>query len=335
MASVLPTSMTDLRDLPAPGALPALRIAYETAAPSELLAQPNVLAVVGFGRATAPLDHTGYVHVGLDVTHGGEFVEVWRGRAHVQYGRDAQVRWSSDGDYTFAALEIEESAHGGVEGAARHAYELLSAWCRAAPDRHVLRIWNYLDAINSGAGDTERYRQFCAGRAAGMNGLFDAGYPAATAIGRRDGKQLLQLYWLAAREPGVPLENPRQMSAWRYPRQYGPKAPNFARAMRSPAAHPQIYISGTAAIVGHTSHHAHDCLAQLDETLANLESLLGGGGHLGPHCVLKVYLRHAADAHAVRTRLRERLGDTPMLLLLGDVCRAELLIEIDGVHSAR
>ena len=32
----------------------------------------------------------------------------------------------------------------------------------------MLRLWNYLDAINLGDGDDERYRRFCDGRARGM-----------------------------------------------------------------------------------------------------------------------------------------------------------------------
>ena len=33
--------------------------------------------------------------------------------------------------------------------------------------RHLQRIWNYLDDINQGEGDEERYRVFCSGRAKG------------------------------------------------------------------------------------------------------------------------------------------------------------------------
>ena len=47
-------------------------------------------------------------------------------------------------------------------------------------------------------------------------------YPAATAIGRRDGVRVLQIYALTARCAGVQVENPRQVNAWLYPRQYGP-----------------------------------------------------------------------------------------------------------------
>jgi chorismate lyase/3-hydroxybenzoate synthase len=332
-----PTQAGGPFDAPAEATLAPLRIGYEHADAAVVLAQPDVLAVLGFGTDAPQLADPAYLHIGLEPLLAAAPLEVWRGNAPVRRGRDGAIRWSSNGDYVFAALEVDEAEHGGIAAGAQHAYAMLSAWCTANSGRHVLRIWNYLDAINDGAGDDERYRQFCSGRAAGMNGLFAGAYPAATAIGRNDGRRVLQLYWLAARLPGTPLENPRQLSAWRYPRRYGPAAPNFARAMRAPTQCPQLYISGTAAIVGHSSHHAHDSDAQLEETLANLDSLLRSApGHadgLGTGSVLKAYVRRAEDAAQLQARLRELLGtDTSLLLLQGDVCRAELLVEVDGVH---
>lgn len=319
--------------------LPTLHVQYESVAAADALADSAVLAVIGFGGSAPTLTDPRYLRVGLEPLVLPATLEVWRGRGPVECGVDGAIRWTSDGDYTFAAIEVNEIAHGGIAGAARVAYEALSAWCGAHPARHVLRIWNYLDAINTGAGDEERYRLFCAGRAAGMNGQFTAGYPAATAIGLRGSRRVLQMYWLAARQAGAPAENPRQLSAWRYPRCYGPAAPNFARAMRAPTHPPQLYISGTAAIIGHTSHHADDSAAQLGETLANLGSLLARAevndkARFGPRSVWKVYVRHAGDAPMLHGLLRERLGaDTPLLLLHGEVCRAELLVEIDGVQN--
>ena len=46
-------------------------------------------------------------------------------------------------------------------------------------------MWNYLDAINEGDGDAERYRQFCVGRARGLGRPNGKRLPAATAIGRQ------------------------------------------------------------------------------------------------------------------------------------------------------
>jgi chorismate lyase / 3-hydroxybenzoate synthase len=320
-------------------ALPPLRVGYASTSVDCALAESDVLAVIGFGGNAPASQDPRYLRVGLEPLAISPPLEIWRGRGPVECGLEGAIRWASDGDYTFAAIELDEIAHAGITGAARAAYEALGTWCAAHPAWHVLRIWNYLDAINEGRGDDERYRLFCAGRAAGMAGLFAGGYPAATAIGLRDGRRILQMYWLCARHAGVPMENPRQLSSWRYPRRYGPSAPNFARAMRAPTQPPQIYISGTAAIIGHASHHAGDSTAQLEETLTNLNSLLtsaplAAAAHFCPRSAWKVYVRRTQDAPLLHTMLRERLGvDTPLLLLHGDICRAELLVEIDGVQN--
>lgn len=214
-------------------------------------------------------------------------------------------------------------------------------FARAAQHTHVLRIWNYLAAITEGDGDDERYKQFCAGRAAGMEGIFSDEYPAATAIGRLDGQKILQVYWLAARSSGVALENPRQLSAYRYPRQYGPRPPRFARALLAQTQPAQLHLSGTAAVVGHVSQHAGNCAAQLDEIFTNLDVLFRSAAQHGTaadlsRAVLKIYVRNSADRNAVEAGLRTQLpAGTPWLLLYGDVCRAELLVEIDGVVGVR
>jgi chorismate lyase/3-hydroxybenzoate synthase len=165
------------------------------------------------------------------------------------------------------------------------------------------------------------------------------GYPAATAVGKTsDARRSLQVCWLAGREPGVEIENPRQLAAYRYPRCYGPAAPSFSRAMLVPG--PLLLVSGTASIVGHESMHPGDTIAQLHETLDNLDALLRQAAEtaarpvprLGPDSLLKVYLRHANDAAPVVQQLHARLGDgLPLVILAADICRQELLLEIEAV----
>lgn len=322
--------------------LAPLRVAYESAPLAAILGDSDVLAVFGFG-ARAPAAHADprYLRVNLEPSGDAAPFEVWRVRGHVRTQRDGDIAWALDGDYAFGAIEVDEAVHGDIEGAAEFAYRRLVDALGASDTPHVLRIWNYLDAINAGEGDAERYRRFCVGRAAGLaaHGFVDA-YPAATGIGVRDGHRVLQIYWLAARTAGTALENPRQVSAWRYPRQYGIKAPTFARAMRAPTQSAQVYISGTAAIVGHASHHHDDLEAQIDETLANIDSVLAAAqiapaGRLDGGAVLKVYVRRAEDLEPARKLLREKLpASAQPLLLRGDICRSELLIEIDGVQSS-
>ncbi len=315
--------------------LPTLHIGYE----NDVVYDPSVLAVIGFGQHETANDSR-FLNVALEpVTAGESRCEVWRTRDAVTHGTDGAVRWASDSTYSIAIIELDEASHGGIAETARLAYAELIAWVQSSATPNLLRVWNYFDAINEGHDDDERYRQFCGGRAEGLGPAFAGNYPAASAIGTRSGKNIVQVYALASRAPGVAVENPRQCSAWRYPRRYGPTAPGFARAMRAPTQFPQLYISGTAAVVGHESHHAGDIEAQLQETLKNLESLLQSAQSrtaLGKASgdILKVYVRRVEDAAWLQPALRSRLGnDVPLLLLQGDICRAELLLEIDGVHA--
>ncbi|WP_372016791.1 chorismate transformation enzyme, FkbO/Hyg5 family [Pseudoxanthomonas sp. 10H] len=327
-----------------PAAAPGLAFAY---APAETLARQladdRVLAAFGFGDAAPASDDPRWLRVPLaPLGDGPPLIEVWRGEGRVERGRDGDVAWASDGQLLFAALEVDEAASG-IEAAAERAYARMAAFMAGCDTPHLLRIWNYMDAITLGEGDEERYRRFCVGRVAGMGGLEATRLPAATAIGSTDGRRRLQVYWLASREPGTPVENPRQVSAYRYPRQYGPQAPSFARAMLPPAAGAMpLLLSGTAAIVGHASQHSDSVHAQLDETLANIDSVIATARRHAPQLpaspgagsLLKVYVRDRGDAPAVAAHLSERLDPAvPRLLLHAQVCRRELRVEIDGVHG--
>jgi len=311
--------------------------------PSGLLRGDGVLAVFGFGAA-APQRHADprYLHVPLQPHAAVAPFEVWRTDGPIASGRDGEIAWSSNGQLAFGVIEVEEGESGIVEAAA-HAYERLTGFVRDSDTPHLLRIWNYLDAITQGDGDAERYRQFCVGRARGL-GAFDATQlPAATAIGRCDDARVLQIYWLSAAAPGIPVENPRQVSAYRYPRSYGPQPPSFARAMLPPTAHQApLLLSGTASVVGHASQHADALLAQLEETFANFDALLGAArlsqptlpASFGAGTRLKVYVRDRGDLDAVDAALQARFGDrVPRILLHAAICRRELCVEIDGVHG--
>lgn len=313
--------------------------------PQALLGMSETLAVFGFGAlapSSAAIDDPRYLHVPLSpLREAAAPYEVWRSAGPVATGREGAIRYSHDGALMFGVLEWEEP-DGGILHASAHAYAALVAFWRDSDYPHLLRIWNYFDAITLGEGDGERYRQFCVGRVQGLGDVDTRTLPAATAIGSRDGRRVLQVYWLAAREPGLPLENPRQVSAYRYPREYGPQSPTFARALLPPSPRVPLLLSGTASIVGHASRHADSLRAQLDETLTNLDSLLGAARErapmLSPHLDgtsrLKVYVRDAADADAVAAQLEARLGTrVPWLMLHADVCRRELLVEIEGMHG--
>jgi hypothetical protein len=56
---------------------------------------------------------------------------------------------------------------------------------------------------------------------------------------------------------------------------------------------------------------------------------------LGPDSLLKAYVRSAEDGRQVERALAEQLGaGIPTLILAADICRSELLVEIEVVHPA-
>ena len=200
-------------------------------------------------------------------------------------------------------------------------------------------MWSYLPDIHRRVGGLERYRGFCVGRDRAFReaGFVPERFPAATAIGARAGGLLV--YCLAGRTPGQPVENPRQVSAYRYPPRYGPRPPSFARALRLPGAGP-LLVSGTAAVVGHRSCHPGDLAAQLHETLTNLDALACAAGMDGrwrrgeTAPLLKVFLRDPAGLETVAMALERWSHDRARVLFLhGEICREELVIEIEGVLS--
>lgn len=325
--------------------LPRLAVDYVAAdSPLALLAADDTLAVLGFGDSVPQrLQDPRYLHVPLQPHGSAAPYEVWRSGQPVARGRDGEIAWASNGQLAFGVIEVEESASG-IATAAAHAYARLTAFVRDSGTSHLLRIWNYLDAITQGDGDTERYRQFCIGRARGLGDFDPARLPAATAIGRCDDARVLQIYWLAAAAPGTPVENPRQISAYRYPRAYGPQPPSFARAMLPPTAQQlPLLLSGTASVVGHASQHDGALLAQIDETFANFDALLDAARQrqpllpatFGAGTRLKVYVRDRGDLDIVAAALQARFGErVPRILLHAAICRRELCVEIDGVHDS-
>lgn len=330
--------MAAVRPVQHAGATP-LRIHYRQEPADMALARAGTLAAIGFG-GQAEVDDPRHLIVPLHTVDDSQApIEIWQVEGTVRHGRDGDLRWSEGGGYLFVALGVEESAHGGPDPAAQQAYGRLLATLRERGYPCLLRAWNYLADINLGSGDRERYRHFTIGRAHGMADWPTSDFPAATAIGRLDGDTQLLVYALAARQPGQPIENPRQVSAYRYPRQYGPVPPSFARAMRVDTVPATLLISGTASVIGHATAHVGDAAAQATETLRNLDSLVRSAG-LGERlddrgACLKAYVRHREHAPVLRAALTDAgIAPERVLFLHGDICRADLLLEIDGSFVA-
>jgi len=296
---------------------------------------PDTLACISFGGAAAASDDPRRVRVAL-VPLAGADCELWRAEGPVTTGRAGGFGFARSDAVLFGQMPFDGAAD--FSSAVQDAYTRLVGFCAAQGYPQLLRCWNYFGDIHAGAGDAERYRQFCVGRhrALAIASGFEQRLPAATVIGSREPGALV--YFLAAREPGLQVENPRQVPAFKYPRSYSPLPPSFSRAvLKRWNGSEHLFVSGTASVVGHESHHPDNTVAQLQETLMNLRALLEAAdarsGQPWRVASLKAYLRRGEDLAAVRAELAREFGaDAPLLVLQGDICRTDLSVEIEALY---
>lgn len=292
----------------------------------------NVLAVVAFGT---PCDRS-LLSVPMRQLSPAKVAEVWRSDAAVE-------REGKRGDVSFLVADgilFGTICAGGdrpTDAAAFDAYSQIVDAIRAEGYPHLIRAWNHLGGVNVEEDGVERYKRFSAGRHDALTGYgFDrAQFPAASAVGMSESGLLI--YFLASKHAGEQVENPRQVSAYEYPPQYGRRAPSFARAT---IFERQIFVAGTSSVVGHESVHVGDVRAQLDETLANLDVIIGAAAsRRGASASLadlrgaKVYIRNATDYEAISSRLAAAMPHATFLYVESDICRSDLLLEIEGVVS--
>lgn len=290
---------------------------------------------------------------------GSDIGELWQSVGECRAGEQEGIRYRADAHVLYGVLEIDEAdfsanaATSPLQRATEEAYCRIFRLLDAEGYPQLWRVWNYLADINTESpqwGGLERYRQFNAGRQDAFlasRRLTTGSVPAACALGVRSGP--LTIAFMAGRLPAEPLENPRQVSAWNYPADYGPRAPTFSRgALVSLPGQQLLFISGTASIVGHRSVHVGDVAAQTREAMANVAAVVdeANRGELQPalhpasqpyalaDLDYRVYIRYAADFDAVRTELESTVGhNASVVYVQADICRADLLVEIEASAS--
>jgi len=313
----------------------------------------GVLGVVGFDkppnidRARIPVTASM-----IRSLRAGDLCEVWRvANPEVQMSSGAErgkIRYRHSDDLLFGSLLIAEQAIDArseaeaLQRATEIAYQEIFDLLDDTAHPHVIRIWNYLPNINAQTGGDERYRHFNSARqmAFRKSGRATKGtVPAASALGSPAGSPL-SIYFLAARRPPKMIENPRQTSAYHYPPKFGRHSPIFSRAcVWGESGGSRLFVSGTASIVGHETIHRGDVIAQTRETIVNIGALLeqanrivGASRYSLDGLKLKVYLRHPSDLPDVEAALAEVLHPAASIVYLqADVCREDLLVEIEAV----
>lgn len=304
----------------------------------------RVLACLSYGADARGAPSSRIVPIALERLDGARGAELWMSAEPVEAGTSAGIHHASNRSVLFGWLHLPESELVAMERAVLRAYVRIDQLLNRLGYPNWLRAWNFLARINEGKGDAERYRQFSLGRyhAVALKPGFERELPAATAIGTRT--EGLTICFLAGRHGAIQVENPRQVSAFRYPRQYGLRSPSFSRAtLQHWQDRSILFLSGTASVVGHASLHPGDAARQLEETLANIESLLANAArlHLGnappsgfrpvgftAYVRAPVYAAEVADALQLHLR-----GRAPTAVLQGDICRTDLAIEIEAIYE--
>ena len=255
-----------------------------------------------------------------------------------------QCRVFHNQQYLLASLPITPPQHLNIEQASEQAYSLIFQLMAEWDYPFLLRTWNYFPAITDYEGSQQNnYQLFCSGRARAyaQHDLAAQAYPAATVIGTADGG--LSIYFIAAKSAGIGIENSKQVSAFEYPSAYSEDPPLFSRALLHTNSQQQfLFISGTASITGHNTQYADDVNSQIKVCLENIEHLITTANMehnfackaLADLSHLKVFIKHADDFATIKTHLQHYLGlDAPAIYLQGDMCRSDLLVEIEALAS--
>lgn len=317
-----------------------IRLAEDCTPPTD---RHKLLLGFQFGCKAVKSNHPAVICLQLKPLNQPQLTEAWWYKGDVSYSQVGNVKVAECLEYTVAVMQNDTTYTSEICSQTRQAYiELINA-VRSTSHKHLVRVWNYFDEINSGEGDSEKYRQFSIGRAQAFQemGVSDEHAPTGTAIGTQSGG--LTLIAVASNHEYCPVENPRQTSAFNYPSIYGPKSPKFSRGgFVSSESHRLFLISGTAAVVGHESNFHYNTQLQTNETIKNLTYLCDAISEVNPadtqfvldeQSILRVYVKNPDDYTLVSQILgaRMKVDESNIAYLHGTICRRELMVEIDGV----
>jgi len=206
------------------------------------------------------------------------------------------------------------------------------------PTNSIIRQWNYIEKITAFDGINQHYQSFNNARADFYaKTAWAKGYPAATGIGASMGGVLIDFdaaVLASEKDFIVPIDNRLQVAAHAYSERVlenafsQKKTPKFERAKSLTIDGRRIiYVSGTAAIRGEDSLKGVGLSEQLRITMENIEELISGA----KLSLLRVYLKDGGDYEESKNLLDAMYPGIPISYMWADVCRDELLIEIEGV----
>jgi hypothetical protein len=215
---------------------------------------------------------------------------------------------------------------------------------------NILRQWNYIGGIlktdPQRDGINQHYQVFNNYRSIHYSGnTFTQGYPAATGIGTSLNACCMEVIALRGDCFSITaLHNNRQVNAYNYSEKvlagYPLRRPNlnpcpkFERALflHSPSLS-LLLISGTASIIGENTVCPDDVVGQTHTALNNIQVLLdqtqSQTGKSGKVLNYRAYVKRPGDCETVRSICERHYGVDKGAILIADICRDDLLVEIE------
>jgi enamine deaminase RidA (YjgF/YER057c/UK114 family) len=309
----------------------------------------RVLKITHFSKSWAKDSESNVLFSQIAIPPLGESsYEIWLGkeRSPIVNKVENNIEFSESKEKTFIRIEVAESETVNLEKAGYEIYIQIFELMQSGRLGNFVRAWNYIPKILSVDGDLERYRRFNVGR---WNAWYDKGpkfsnglpmRPAMTGIGSFDGPLVVEAMF-SPYEVRY-MENPRQKQFIHYSEKWGPKPPVSARGtLHLPPEGPEVYIAGTASLVGEDVAHEGDIVAQTSETLKNIETLIAKenmnnygqdfGFDLKDVDGIRVYIKNPEDFREVKQVLDQFWKDKKVLYLNDEICRPGFLLEIEGV----
>jgi hypothetical protein len=212
----------------------------------------------------------------------------------------------------------------------------------------VVRQWNYIEDILGFDGSDQRYQEFNNVRSVVYGDAFkENGYPAATGIGMNRGGIIIE--FIAVNSASLitsPIDNPRQLAAHSYSNKVlvgdecvFKSTPKFERARYLELFGKKIiFISGTASIRGEKTVGVGDPAEQTEITINNIKQLYSteilekiSVEKLNPkYGHARVYVKVRKDFAVIKKTFRNHFGNLPVVYIIADICRNDLLVEIEG-----
>jgi hypothetical protein len=299
----------------------------------------------------------GLLRINMSTTdHPVDFTENW----WAETAQEAEIGLLCDGLMRFTDLGSDIIVYGTIGTLGALEADVYRSYCEifqlfsSRGYTRLLRSWNFIPHINAvPENEPENYRTFCAGRARAFekHQINQLDMPSATGIGTPSTDALC--YMIATKCTDYRhVENPLQIPAYEYPRRYGIKSPSFARATllerqpRDDAPKTSFFLSGTASIRGSETMAEGDLERQIDILMENITCLTAAGNEecqttspfsLSDFDHFKVYFRNSDDYEQILEALtgRWKIAEKKLFFMNVDVCRADLLVELEGCVNPR